>query len=149
MKVWIGLYAMVWLVFLELLVAIDPQPPSWAIYVHASLGILIILLAASNYAQVRATSAPGRTKRTVRATLWLTVLMAFLGVFLWVGIGQQWSVFLGYTVWDLVHVFHVVNALAIFAQAASAATAFDMWEDKEFERGSPPGIVPAPPPVRT
>lgn len=142
MKAWRGLYAMVWLVLLELLVAIDPRPPPWSIYVHAGLGVLIILLAAANYGQVRATCAPGRTKRTVRATLALSVLMAPLGIFLWADIGTHWSVFLGYSVWDLVDVFHVVNALAILAQAASAATAFDMWEEKEFERSSTPGEVP-------
>jgi hypothetical protein len=28
---------------------------------------------------------------------------------------------------------HVICALAILAQASSVATAYDMWEDKEFE----------------
>lgn len=139
----VGLYGMVWLVFLELLVAIDPNPPPWSIDVHAGLGLLILLLAAYNYLRVRATAAPGRTKRTVRATLGLSVLMAVLGLLLWLRVGVGWTVALGYSGWDLLHIFHVVNALAIFAQAASAATAFDMWEEKEFERGTSPGEIPA------
>ena len=145
MKVWAGLYAMVWLAFLELLVAIDPKPPSWSIYVHAVLGALLLLLAAFNFVQVRATPAPGRTKRTVRATLGFSILMVFLGALLWAGTGSSGSVVRGYSVWDLIHVLHVVSALAIFAQAASAATAFDMWEEREFQRGSTPGEVPPAP----
>ena len=145
MKVWVGLYTMVWLVFFELLVAIDPTPPSWFLYLHAALGVLIIWLAAVNYVQVRATSAPGRTKRTVRATLWLAASMAFLGIFLWLGMGVHWPELFGFSFWDLVDLLHAVIALAIIAQAASAATAFDMWEEREFERSTRPGEVPPPP----
>lgn len=149
MKVWVGLYGMVWLVFFELLVAIDPTPPSWFLYLHAALGVLIIWVAAVNYVQVRATSAPGRTKRTVRVTLWFAVSMAFLGIFLWLGMGVHWPGFLGFSLWNLVDFLHAVIALAIIAQAASAATAFDMWEEREFERGSAPGEIPPPSPSTT
>jgi len=144
MKVWVGLYLMVWLVVLELLVAIDPRPPSWSIYVHVALGVLIIALAALNFRAVRATSAPGRTKRTVAATLSLSITMAPLGLLLWAGVGAGSMFAFGYTGWDVLHVLHVVLALAILAQAASAATAFDMWEEKEFERSTAPGEVPKP-----
>lgn len=144
MKVWVGLYGMVWLVFLELLVAIDPRPPSWSIYVHVALGVLIVVLAVANLARVRATTVPARVKRTVRATAALSCLMVPLGVLLWAGVGAGWGVLLGYSFWDLLHVLHVVVALAVFAQAASAATAFDMWEEREFERPTEPGSIPAP-----
>ena len=30
------------------------------------------------------------------------------------------------------HAIHIVCALAILAQASSVATAYDMWEEKEF-----------------
>ena len=145
MKVWVGLYAMVWLVFFELLVAIDPTQPSWFLYLHAALGFLIIWLAALNFVQVRATSAPGRTKRTVRATLWLSVSMAFLGVLLWLGMGVPWPRIVGFSLWNLMDLLHAVIAFAIFAQAASAATAFDMWEEREFGLGTAPGEIPTPP----
>ena len=148
MKTWSGLYAMVWLAFLELLVAVDPRPPSWWIFVHAGLGTLLIVLGAWNFASVRATAAPGRTKRTVRATLALLALLAVLGVLLWANVGKTTTVVLGYSVWDLLHILHVVNALAVIAQAASAATAFDMWEEKEFERTTAPGVIPPPPSPR-
>ena len=144
MKVWAGLYGMVWLAFLELLVAIDPRPPSWSIYVHVGLGLLIVLLAAVNFRKVRTSRAPGRIKRTVRATLALSLVAAILGVLLWGEVGTTVPVLLGYSLWDVLHVLHVVNALAIFAQAASAATAFDMWEEKEFERATEPNEIPAP-----
>ena len=145
MKVWASLYGMVWLVVLELLVAIDPRPPSWVLYVHIALGIGIIALAGYNFVRVRATTAPGRVKRTVRATFGLAILMAFLGILLWANIGNGGFTLLGYNFWDAVHVFHVLNALAILAQAAATATAFDMWEEKEFERPTAPGVIPAPP----
>jgi len=145
MKLWSSLYGMVWLVFLELLIAMDPRPPSWIIYVHAPLGLLIILLAYVNLVAMRASTAPGRIKRTVSATFTLTLVMAVLGVLLWANVGSSGSVILGYSWWDLIHVFHVVNALAIMAQAAAAACAYDMWEEKEFEKASTAGEIPAAP----
>ncbi|HTP56014.1 MAG TPA: hypothetical protein VML53_05035 [Thermoplasmata archaeon] len=145
MKTWAGLYAMVWLVAIELLVAVDPRPPSYWIYVHAPLGLLIVLLATVNFLAVRASAAPGRIKRTVRATLALSILMGLLGILLWANVGAGVVVALGYTGWDLLHVLHVLNALAILAQAAAAASAFDMWEEKEFERSTAPGRIPPPP----
>ncbi|HYA57700.1 MAG TPA: hypothetical protein VEH57_04450 [Thermoplasmata archaeon] len=145
MKLWATLYGMVWLVFLQLLITMDPRPPSWFIYIHAPLGLAIILLAYANYRQARATEAPARIKRTVRATLALSILMAFLGVLLWANLGTSWSILLGYSFWDLVHIFHGVNALAIIAQAAAAASAYDMWEEKEFEQRTAIGEIPPPP----
>ena len=145
MRTWVGLYLLVWLVFLELLVAMAPGPPAWFIYVHAPLGLLIIGVAYANLRSIRATTAPGRTKRTVSATFTLTLVMAVLGVLLWAQIGAGVGVLLGFSVWDLLHIFHVVNALAIIAQAASAATAFDMWEEHEFERPTTAGTVPPAP----
>jgi len=145
MKTWASLYTMVWLVVLELLVAVDPRPPSYWIYVHAPLGLLIIVLATVNFRAVRSTAAPGRIKRTVRATLALSILMGILGVMLWADLGAGAVVAFGYSLWDLLHVLHVLNALAIVAQAAAAATAFDMWEEKEFERSTAPGQIPSPP----
>lgn len=144
MKVWASLYAMVWLVFFELLVAINPRPPSWSIYVHAALGGLILLLAAWNFVRVRDTEAPGRIKRTVRATVALSCLTVPLGILLWARVGVGWPLVLGYTFWDGLHLLHVVVALAIFAQAAAAASAFDMWEEREFEQRSAPGSIPGP-----
>jgi hypothetical protein len=139
----------VWLTVLELLIAIDPRPPSWALYVHIGLGVLIVLVAAWNYLRLRETEAPGRIKRTVRATFGISVAMAFLGVLLWANVGAGWNLVLGYSVWDVIHIFHVLNGLAILAQAAAAATAFDMWEEKEFEHPTRPGEIPEPAPMTT
>jgi hypothetical protein len=145
MKVWAGLYGLVWLVFLELLVAIDPKPPAGLIFVHVALGLLIVLLAAVNYRGVRQSEAPGRIKRTVRATFALSMVMVGLGLLLWANTGAGSELLLGYSLWDLLNILHVVNALAIFAQAAAAASAFDMWEEKEFAQPSRPNEIPPPP----
>jgi len=36
-----------------------------------------------------------------------------------------------------VYVLHVLTAFAIITQAASVATSYDMWEEKEFEVAAP------------
>jgi hypothetical protein len=142
MKLWASLYALVWLVFLELLVAIDPKPPGWFLYLHAALGLLIIVVAYTNYVTARASAAPGRIKRTTRATFALSILMAVLGPLLWANVGANVTVGFGVSVWDGLHLLHVANALAIFAQAAASASSYDMWEEKEFERPTRPGEIP-------
>ena len=38
---------------------------------------------------------------------------------------------------EAVGVVHVVNALDIVSQASSSATAYDMWEEKEFQDAPP------------
>ena len=51
----------------------------------------------------------------------------------------------GISFYGLVEFVHVVNAFAIVTQAAAVAIAFDMWEDREFEKETEPGTVPAKP----
>ena len=41
----------------------------------------------------------------------------------------------------VLRVAHEVCALAILAQASSVATAYDMWEEKEFEAAPPTRAV--------
>lgn len=146
MKLWQALFAMIWIVFLEFLLVMTPDAPSWVVWVHVGLGLIIIGLALNNYNGVRQTTIAGRVKRTAKSTFQLSVLMAVLGVLLVLDIGQDWVIpVLGVSIYGLILFFHVVNAFAIITQSAATAIAYDMWEDKELDQVTTPGEVPPPP----
>ena len=145
MKLWASLYLMTWLVFVAFWLALTPVAPPVPKYLHAVLGAGIVALGYANYLAIRATTAPGRIKRTVRATFAFSVAIAPLGVLQFFGVGASLVLFGGITVEGAVGFFHFVGAGAIFAQAAAAGIAYDMWEDREFERSTAPGVIPPMP----
>jgi len=145
MKLWMALYAMIWIVFVEFLLAMTPNAPGGLLYLHIALGLGIIGLAYYNFNGVRGTSVPARVKRIAKSTLQLSVAMGLLGLLLFFGVGADLTILFGVTLWGLILFFHVVNAFAIITQAAAVAIAFDMWEDKEFTKETTPGEVPAMP----
>ncbi len=152
MKLWQGLFAMIWIAFLEFLIVMSTHVAAFGgvadplIYIHSALGFAMILLALNNYNGVRNTTIAGRVKRTAQSTFQLSILMAVLGVIL---------LFKGYLTWEIPVVnlslfyvllfVHVVNAFAIITQAAAVAIAYDMWEDKEFDQVTTAGEVPPMP----
>lgn len=141
---WAALYAMIWIVFLEFLLGLWPNPPYVIPYLHLVLGFIIVGIAYNSRTRLYATRVPGRVKRIAGVTFGLTILMAGLGLLLWFNFGAAWSV-VGFSVYQMILVFHVVNALAIITQAAAVAIAYDMWEEREFERETKPGEVPPAP----
>ncbi len=141
MRLWVALYGMIWLVFAEFLLGTWPSPPAAVPYLHAALGVGIVALAYQNMVWLRRTRVPGRVKRVARATFALTILMAFLGALLGADVGAS-SYVLGISVYEGILFFHLVNALAIITQAAAVAIAYDMWEDREFEKESEAGAIP-------
>lgn len=145
MKLWGALYAMIWLVFVQIWLAYTPILGQVPYYLHIVLGFLILGLAYRNVEALRATTAPGRIKRTVQATFGLSILMAFLGMFMVTGFGASGPELLGITIAGVVTFIHFVNAMAIITQAAAAAIAYDMWEDREFLESSKPGEIPPAP----
>ena len=145
MKLWVSLYAMIWIVLIEFLLAMTPQAPDGLLYAHIVLGLGIIGLAYYNFDGVRKTGVPGRVKRVAKSSFDLSIVMAVLGLLLVAGIGRDWTILFGVTVWGLILLIHVVNAFAIITQAAAVAIAYDMWEDKEFVKDTAPGEVPAHP----
>jgi len=148
MKLWSALYGMIWVVLLEFLLGQWPDPPVYVPYLHFGLGLIIIGIAYNSREKLRATRVPGRVKRIAGATFAITILMSVLGLLLWFNVGSN-VVLLGFSLYRLILVFHVVNALAIITQAAAVAIAYDMWEDREFERETKPGEVPpAPTPAK-
>ena len=147
MKTWTSLYALIWLAFVEFLLVLTPtENPTPLVTVHIAFGVGIVVLAFVNAARLRATKVPGRVKRIARSTFQLSVAMGVLGVLLAIHLGETWAIpLVGVTVYGLIEFVHVVNAFAIITQAAAVAIAYDMWEDREFEKETEPGVVPPHP----
>ena len=120
---------MVWLAFLEFILVWAPVSSiTLLVYAHVLLGIVIFVIAYSNSSKLRGTDCPVRIKRIVKATVALAAFEGLLGILLYVSkIGL-----LPDLITSAVGFLHLGTALAIVTQAASTATAYDMWEEKEF-----------------
>ena len=154
MKLWQALYGMIWVVFIEFLLAMTTHVIGAAstilIWLHVALGVGIIALAFNNYDGIRRSTIAGRVKRTAKSTFQLSILMAVLGVVLLFKDPLSWTVpVINLSLFYLILFVHVVNAFAIITQAAAVAIAHDMWEEKEFTVETKPGEVPAAPMAMT
>src|SRR5712691_4599095 len=89
MKLWMALYAMIWIVFVEFLLAMTPSAPGSLLYLHIALGLAIIGLAYYNFNGVRGTSVPARVKRIAKSTVQLSVAMGILGLLLFFDVGAD------------------------------------------------------------
>lgn len=147
MKLWMALYAMIWIAFLEFLLVMTPTSDATVLVaLHIVVGVVILGLAYHNFDQLRKTRVPGRVKRTAKATFSLAIVMAVLGLLIYADIGSDWVIpVLNVSILGILLFLHVVNAIAIITQASATAIAFDMWEDKEFVQETEPGVVPSPP----
>lgn len=145
MKLWVSLYGLIWLVFVEIWLGYTPLAPPVPLYLHIALGVVILGVAWRNYVALRDTTTVGRIKRTAKATVSLSVLMALLGVLIYFGIGDSLVVAWGISVGSGLRFLHFVNAIAILSQVSATAVVYDVWEEKEFATPAPPGEVPAPP----
>jgi len=136
METWKAMYVIIWVSFLQIIfVLFSPFGRSVTIGIHAAIGAAVLGLAFVVYRGVRASPCPDRIKRIARVTRTLAVLQGVLGLALALGVALSW----GSLYVDLVSFVHVGNALAIITQASSSATAYDMWEEKEF-LAPPPAI---------
>ena len=136
MKTWAAMYGLTWLVFLEIIVVLFPQfGYTVNIAIHASLGVAIPALAFLIYRGLRSTPCPERIKLISRTALTMAIVDGLLGLAL-----LRWSpLSLGSSLTSVITFLHVGIALAVITQASSSATAFDMWEEKEFvTAGAPP-----------
>ena len=147
MKLWQNLYAMIWIVLLEFLLAMTPVGDRAVLrYVHIALGVTILGLAYSNFEGFRKTRVPGRVKRTAKSTFQLSIVLLATGVLLALRVGAGLVILaISISLFGLILFFHVFNAFAIITQAAAVAIAHDMWEDKEFVQESEVGEVPEMP----
>ncbi len=147
MKLWMALYAMIWIAFLEFLLVLTPASDTTVLVaLHIGVGVVILGLAYYNFDQLRKTRVPARVKRIAKSTFSLAILMAILGILIYADIGSNWVIpILNVSILGILLFFHAVNAIAIITQAAATAIAFDMWEDKEFVHETEPGVVPPAP----
>jgi hypothetical protein len=129
LTLWKSLYAMVWLAFLQIVIIVMPRFTIYLVDVHVLLGLVILGLAHYNNAKMKHTEAPNRLKRITKSTAILATFQIILGIILYANLRMNVSVPL---VAVIVFV-HIVIALAIITQAASVATAYDMWEDHEYD----------------
>jgi hypothetical protein len=133
---WRQLYAMVWLVFLQIVIILESQIPvfgPYLVYGHVFLGLVILGLAHYNNAQIKKTEAPSRLKRIAKSTAILATIQIIFGVILLANIMMPVTGVLVSLV-ELVLFLHIMTALAIITQASSVATAYDMWEEKEYTK---------------
>jgi len=119
---------LIWVALLEFLVVMFPlEIEGWdisvgpSVIVHVFLGAVIFVLALYNFLSVGKTDAPDRIKRITRVIVGFAFAAGVLGFLIHLDIG---GVF--------VSLLHVVVSFAIITQASSAATGYDMWEEKEF-----------------
>ncbi len=126
---WASLYVMVWLAFLEFILVWAPVSGFMLLlYVHVILGVVIFAIAYSNASKLGKTQCPARIRRIVKATVALAAFEGVLGILLYVSKTSS----LPDLVTSAMGFLHIGTALAIVTQAASTATAYDMWEEKEF-----------------
>ncbi len=145
-KLWMTLYAMIWITFIEFLLAMTPGGSSVLIYLHVILGIAIVGLAFYNFSGIRNTRVPGRVKRISQANLNISITVAILGALIFLDVGSLWFIpVINVSIYGLILFFHVFSSFAIITQAAAVAIAHDMWEDKEFAKETEPGVVPPMP----
>ena len=125
---------MIWLMVLEFILVWGPASGFvFLLYVHVILGIVIFIIAYSNASKLGKTQCPARIRRIAKATVGLAAFEGVLGILLYVNKTSS----LPSLVTNAVGFLHILTALAIVTQAASTATAYDMWEEKEFSISVP------------
>ena len=123
LKLWARLYLLIWLAFAEFLVTAFSEMFGVR-YLHFVVGLAVLILAIMNYRDLKGTSTPDRVKRISKTIPGMAAFDGLLGIPLFV--------FTEGTVHWAIGLLHLVVSLAIITQASSAATAYDMWEEKEF-----------------
>ena len=130
MKTWQFMYVVIWITFFQILfILFSPFDYSVNVPIHGIIGVVVFGIAFQVSSATARSPCPDRIKRITRTTRNLAALQGLLGIALAVGNALSW----GSLYATLVSLLHVANALAIITQASSSATAFDMWEEKEFQ----------------
>jgi len=129
MENWKSMYLVIWIALIQILfILFSPLSDVLNLPVHVVIAVAILGLTFTIYQNVRRTSCPDRIKRITKTTWYLAIFQGVLGIVLALGVALSFgSIYVG-----VVSILHVGNALAIITQASSSATAYDMWEEKEF-----------------
>jgi hypothetical protein len=129
MELWRKLYNTVWLAFFSCVLIPRWMGPLIGLPVHAILGLLMLVLAQSNAKRLVALSVPDRLKRISKVTAGFAAIQVIAGMAL--GGVIHLAPNLPFVI-PALRGIHVVCALTILAQSSSVATAYDMWEEKEY-----------------
>ena len=130
MQLWKKLYLTVWLAFFSCVLISRWMGPLVGWPIHAVLGLGLLAATWTNARQLTRLPVPSRLKRISKAAAGFAVFQLISGIAL-SAVAQLASNLT--IVAQLLQGAHVVCALAILAQSSSVATAYDMWEEKEFE----------------
>jgi len=134
MELWKKLYNTIWLAFFSCVLI-----PRWmgryaGPAAHVLLGLAMLVMTRANARSLAALAVPDRLKRISRATAGFALFQVIGGLAF--GAVTHLAPNLP-VVGPTLHAAHVVCALAILAQASSVATAYDMWEEKEYVSAPP------------
>jgi hypothetical protein len=129
MPLWRRIYSTVWLAFLSCVLISRLLGAHVGTAVHVILGLILLIVTLSNARSLSALAVPERLKRISKVTAGFAVFQMLNGLAL--GTIMHLSINLP-RIPSILHGVHVVCALTILAQASSVATAYDMWEEKEF-----------------
>jgi hypothetical protein len=137
MRLWRKLYNTVWLAFFCCVLIPRWMGPYIGLAVHVILGVLMLIVTQSNARGLSALTVPDRLKRISKVTAGFSVFQLITGIAL--GGVAHLAPHMPF-ISPALRGIHIVCALTILAQASSVATAYDMWEEKEFGPG-PSGQV--------
>ena len=126
---WKRLYTTFWLAFFSCVLIPRWMGPYVGLPLHALLGIGMLILTQANARRLETMPVPPRLKRISKATAGFAIAQLVTG--LAIGAVSHLAPTVPYVAPTL-RVIHIVCALTILPQASSVATAFDMWEEKEF-----------------
>jgi len=130
MKLWKKLYNTVWIAFFSCVLIPEWMSVNIGYPVHVLVGILLLYMTATNTSRLKSLPVPARLVRISRTTMGFAIFQLVSGMAL--GGVLHLAPGLPY-VSSILQGVHIVCALAILAQASSVATAYDMWEEKEFQ----------------
>ncbi len=138
---WKRLYNMVWLSSFSF-IAVPHIFGKYVAPVHAVLGVAVLVLSRRNASDLAKLPVPDRVKRISKAVVMTGTLLAVVGI---VFGGLKHIPGLPVLPADIVGGLHVFFALALLAQSSSLATAYDMWEEKEFGPAPEAAAATTPP----
>jgi len=130
MKLWKKLYSTLWLAFFSCVLIPRWMNANIGYLVHIILGLLLLYMTVANVGKLKKLKAPQRLKRISKVTMGFAIFQLLSGLAL--GGIHQLAPEIPFIL-SILHGLHIVSALAILAQTSSVATAYDMWEEKEFQ----------------
>ena len=129
MQLWKRLYNTIWLAFFSCVLIPRWMGLSVGVPLHVLLGIALLVMTQANARSLAALTVPPRLKRISKVAAGFAIFQIIAGLAL--GAVMHFAPNLPVVPTVLLGA-HDVCALAILSQSSSLATAYDMWEEKEF-----------------